>query len=464
VKDILSWVLKRDYKSFLIKSFYTLHHNERFEDNWHLDLITEYLQAIAKGDIKRLIINIPPRSLKSICTSVAWPAWLLAQNPANKIISASYSQALSNKHGMDCRKIILSNWYKECFPDTVIVKGQNTKNKFLTEYNGFRFATSIGGTLTGEGADFLIVDDPLTPLQALSSSFRNRANIWFEQTFTSRLNDKKRGAIVIVMQRLHVNDLTGFLNQGDKEEWHLLNIPMVATKNEDIIYGDFNYKRVAGEYLHIKRDGEKEILNLKKTMGSYAFEAQYQQNPVPLDGGIIKKSWLQYYMRAPEFEAIYQSWDCAIKVSQNNDYSVCTTWGVYNGNYYLIDVVKARFEYPMLKKEILLNASKYKPSALIIEDKASGQQLIQDLHCSGLNIIKYMPKFDKMTRLIITSHIFESGRILLPHNKDWLNEFIHELTIFPNAEHDDQIDSSTQFLGWIENHQKHKSNFTVRRL
>jgi len=464
MRTLLKKILLCDFKSFLLKTFHTLHHNQEFLDNWHISLISEYLQAVTNGKIKRLIINIPPRSLKSICVNVAWPAWLLANDPSRKIITASYSQALSAKHALDCRQIMNSHWYEENFPDARALRGHNTQSKFATAKNGFRIATSVGGTLTGEGADFLIVDDPLTPMQALSNYFRKRANIWFEQTLTSRLNSQKEGAIIIVMQRLHVKDLTGFLIEKDPENWQLLNIPLIAEKNELIQYNNFSYSRKAGEYLHNDRAGSKEIEHLKKALGSYAFAAQYQQNPRPLNGGIIKQSWLKYYDIEPKFETIYQSWDCAIKPSKTNDYTVCTTWGVYNSNYYLIDVLRERLDYPSLKKTIINNALNFKPNAVIVEDKASGQQIIQELTNNGLNIIKIMPKFDKLTRLIINSNIFESGRVFLPINKNWSVDFFSELLAFPNTNFDDQIDSTTQFLEWIENKKTTNCNYSVRKL
>jgi predicted phage terminase large subunit-like protein len=240
---------------------------------------------------------------------------------------------------------------------------------------------------------------------------------------------------------------------------------MIAEQDEDIQYNKFYYQRQNGEYLHSKRDGDKEVENLKKTMGHYAFSAQYQQNPMPVEGGIIKNNWLQYYNSKPGFNAIYQSWDCAIKAGKNNDYSVCTTWGILDNKYYLVDVFRSRLEYPALKKEIINKFNQYKPIAVIIEDKASGQQLIQELNNSGISIIKYTPKFDKVTRLILTSHLFESGRVLIYSNRLWVDDFICELSLFPNSDHDDQVDSMTQFLTWGENHHKKgKETLSIRQL
>ena len=463
MRNILNKILLSDFKSFLKKSFSYLHHDQQFLDNWHLDLISEYLMAVVQSKIKRLIINIPPRFLKSICVSAAWPAWLLAKNPAYKIISASYSQALSTKHNIDCKNIIQSSWYGEAFPRSKIIQGQNSKNKFVTEYGGFRLATSVGGTLTGEGADFLIIDDPLTPMQALSDKFRNRANTWFEQTFASRLNSLKHGRIVIVMQRLHINDLTGFLLKKSHKTWHVLKLPFIAEDDTFIEFGNFSYRRKSGDYLHVGRYNIDDIDGIKNALGSYAFSSQYQQEPLYLEGNIIKNSWLKYYDDQSDFDEIYQSWDCAIKTSYQNDYSVCTTWGIKDSKYYLIDVFRDKLDYPSLKKTVYNKALDIKPNAIIIEDKASGQQILQEL-TESLNIIKYNPKYDKITRFVLVSSIFEAGKVFIPSNKAWLENFLSELRGFPNVDHDDQIDSMTQFLIWAQNKESKAISYSVRSL
>lgn len=454
MKNIMTKIFIQDFKSFLIKSFFTLHHHQRFADNWHFDFLSKYLESAEQRKITRLIINIAPRSLKSICISVAWPAWLLAINPSYKIIAASYSQALSVKHSIDCRKIMMSDWYQQLFHNTKIAIGENSKNKFVTERHGFRLATSIGGTLTGEGADFLIVDDPMTPMHAFSKAFREKTNRWFEQTLLSRLNDQKHGVIVIIMQRLHVNDLTGFLLKKGYN-WHVINLPLIAEKDEKLSYEQYQYTRKKNELLLPKIYDTNTVEELKKNLGMYTFAAQYQQSPIQLNTGIIKTDWIQYYEKQPAFEAIFQSWDCAIKAEIDNDYSVCSTWGIYNMSYYLIDIVRQKLIYPILKQKIIDHHRLFKPNAVIIEDKASGQQIIQELQHQDINIIKYVPQHDKTTRLILISTVFESNKVMLPKSATWLEDFVYELTNFPNTEHDDQIDSTTQFLTWFEKKNQH---------
>jgi hypothetical protein len=226
IKQILKKVINTNFQAFFLKSFYSLHPKHKFDKNWHIEYILRGLQSLEDGKSKRLIINMPPRYLKSFCVSVVWPAWLLAQNPNTKIIVASHSLRLAKKLSADCRDIINSKWYQEAF-QTRPSDQQNTKEKFMTSAHGFRIACSVGSNITGEGADYLVVDDPITPQQVFSKKYRQKVNEWFSHTFASRLNDKKRGAILVVMQRLHNYDLTDYLlKRGD---WQVMRIAAIAT-------------------------------------------------------------------------------------------------------------------------------------------------------------------------------------------------------------------------------------------
>ena len=431
IQNILNKIVKKNFKYFLQKSFYTLHPNTPFINNWHINLICEYLNALENKQIKRLIINIPPRYLKSFCISVAWTAWLLAKKSTRKILVASHSMQLSKKLSLDCKSIINSEWYRNIF-DINISKKQDTKEKFCTTSHGSRTACSIGSNITGEGADYLIVDDPLTPIQALSTKKLNKVNDWFSNTFLTRLNDKKTGIVVIIMQRLHNNDLSGYLLKN--QNWKYLKIPVISQNDEKIHYHKFSYFRKKGELLCDKREGKNEINFLKKELGEYAFSAQYQQNPTNINNGYIKRSWIQRYSKKPNFNFIYQSWDTAIKTGINNDYSICISWGVTNNAYYLIDVFKRKLNYPDLKNIIVEKHAEFNPNGVIIEDKASGQQLIQDLkQISQIPIVKFLPKNSKFIRFISVLSIFESEKIYLPKNSTWLSEFEAEILSFPES-------------------------------
>jgi len=439
-------ILKNDFYSFLVKTFHTINPNTEFLPNWHIRLIAEYLQAAEKGDVKRLVINLPPRSLKSLIVSVAWPAWLLGQDSARRIIGASYAQGLSVKHALDCRRVVTSEWYGRIFPKFRLAKAQNQKSKFMTTSQGYRIATSVGGSITGEGGNFLIIDDPHNPIHINSMVKRQKVIEWFDKTFSTRLDDKKKGVIILVMQRLHQEDLSGYLLE---KGWDNLVLPAIAREKKVYKLGKLEINREAGEFLQSARENALEMARAKEDLGSGGFAAQYQQDPISFTGNIIKPEWLRRYSGVPVITNCFQSWDTAIKINDTNDYSVCTSWAEGEGGYYLLDVFRARLEYPFLKKEVMNQAAKWKPEAILIEDKASGQSLIQDLKKERhLPIIPIKVQLGKIVRAVKVSCLIEAGKVFLPQKAEWLADYEKELFTFPAVKHDDQIDSTSQFLEW----------------
>lgn len=449
-KEFLQAVLRSDFSSFIGKVFATINPGAKYQHNWHIDLIAEYLEAARLGQIKRLIINMPPRALKSVCVSVAWPTWLLAQNATTRIMVASYSATLSIKHSLDSRMVISADWYQKLFPKTRLSKKHNQKSKFLTSENGFRFATSVGGSATGEGGDFLIIDDPHNPTQINSVRMRNRAIEWFEQTFVSRLNDKKSGVIVLVMQRLHQDDLSNHLQTSGG--WQILTIPAIATQNTEYHFNNFYKFYQEGELLNCTRDTAEILQNLEKEIGSRNYAAQFLQEPLPANYNLLSPENIQYFDQIPKkFDFFAQSWDTAIKTSDNADYSVGTIWGVYSDRYYLIDMIRKKLTYSALKQEIEKQLHKTKPRFTLIEDKASGQSLIQDLKLAGFtSITPIRPVFDKITRFAACVPLFESGRTLIPSRSSFNRILVNEITNFPNCRNDDIVDSISQFLNFIK--------------
>lgn len=442
-------LLRRDFSLFLRKCFATLHPDRTLLPNWHLELIGHYLEACAKGEIRRLIINIPPRSLKSIAVSVAWPAFLLGHDPSRRIIGASYAASLSIKHSLDCRAILQSAWYRRIFPETVLSDVQNEKHRFATTRHGHRIATSVGGSITGEGGDILILDDPQNPSQALAENTRQHAAEWFGQTFLSRLDDKRKGAIVVVMQRLHEDDLTGHLLR--KGGWEVLDIPAIAEEEREYRIGAFHVRRRAGEVLHPQREDAMMLDELKRELGSRAFASQYQQRPVPQDGEMVRREWFRRHKDAPQnCTRIVQSWDTGIKAGMSHDPSVCITFGEKDGEAFVLDVTVVRAEYPDLRRMVTRMAREYGADAVLMEDKASGQSLIQDIRWQGegVPIVPVMPVQDKVTRFAAVSAMIEAGMVSLPVEAVWLAAFETEVMGFPNAKHDDQVDALSQYLNW----------------
>ena len=444
---------KINFLKFIKLCFQTVAPGCKYNNYQYIKVIADRLEAACNGKIRRIIFNMPPRSMKSICTSVAWPAWILGNQPTARIIVASYSRLLSEKHSLDTRYIMQSDWYRELFPEVKLSKEQNTKYKFLTVQRGFRIATSVGGTLTGEGGDFIIVDDPLNPAQALSKTFRRRAANWFDQTLVTRFNDRKKGVIVLIMHRLHQEDLTGHLLSKPGSIWHQICLPMLSEKEQVInstMIKDKLYSRKINQLLYPL--DKEEIKMIKVELGSYAFSAQYQQSPLPLSSGVIKQEWLKRYKNLPQdFTHVTQSWDTAISVNSSSDFSVCTTWTKIDNRFYLIDVYRAKLEYPKLKKQFLSLAERWNPHAILVEAKTSGQQLLQELKVnSNLPIIAIVPHNDKLTRLHQVISLIEAVRVFLPYHAIWLSDFECEILMFPETHHDDQVDSTVQYLQWIK--------------
>lgn len=445
-------VLRQDLSSFIAKCFQTLNPATTYLPNWHIDLIAEYLQACMRGEIKRLVIAMPPRALKSVSVSVAWPAWVLGHNPSQRVMAASYAASLSVKHSVDCRHILQAPWYRALFPATVLTRDQNTKHKFMTTKHGFRFATSVGASAIGEGGDILIVDDPMNPVQALSSAAREQVFEWFRHSFLTRLNNKETGCVVVVMQRLHPDDLVGQLLESGVGGWEVLSLPAISEEDCAFRFGGVHYLRKAGEALHTAREGAARLRQLKQELGSHVFSAQYQQSPQRIEGALIMRHWFQHYdeVESEGVIRIVQSWDTAIKAGANHDASVCATWAEAVSGYYLLDMAVMRLEYPALKQAIVRLAERFRPHVVLLEDAGSGQSLLQDLRReSQLPLIGVRPHLDKVTRLAAVSALVESGRVWLPRRAAWLADFESELYSFPAGKHDDQVDAFSQYLNWV---------------
>jgi predicted phage terminase large subunit-like protein len=449
------YVLRRDFVSFIQRSFYELNPQTQFIPGPHIELMAAKLEACRRGKIKRLIINLPPRGLKSHCTSIAFVAWLLGHNPAAHVICASYGQDLADKLARDCRNVMLSPWYQRLFATRL--PNRQAVHDFSTTEQGSRMATSVGGVLTGRGADVILLDDPLKPDDALSEPRRKGVNDWYDNTLLSRLNNKANGCIIIIMQRLHQDDLVGHVLE--QEEWDVLSFSAIAEKEEsrsiESIFGIRPYRRRAGEALHPERESLPIYQSIRQTIGEYNFTSQYQQNPSPPGGAMVKTDWFRYFEPGEQpatFSQIVQSWDTANKATDLSDYSVCTTWGVLYKQYYLLDVYRQKLNYPDLKRAVLKLAKQYDAKNIIIEDKASGTQLIQDLKSEfvyGIGEYKPSPGTDKIMRLHSQTAMFENGFVYLPRNALWLADYVHELTSFPGSRYDDQVDSTTQFLDYI---------------
>lgn len=477
-EDLLNAILRTDFCALIQKVFNTLNPGIEYEANWHIEAVAHYLACIEDGDINRLLITQPPRSLKSIITSVAWVAWCLGHNPSKSFICISYSQDLAADLSAKFKLVIQSEWYRELFPATIFTRLSEGEAK--TSRGGGRITTSIGGTLTGRGADVVIIDDPLKAEDAASVTARKRVIDWYQGTLMSRLNNQKHGAILVVMQRLHEDDLAGHIldrdtdqdiratedtdpkNTASRKMWTHLNLPATAVEDQHIALSPTRtYLRREGDILHPAREGITELTRLKRELGSQRYSAQYQQNPIPLEGNLIKRDWFLSYtpedlilLRVKQYVRVVQSWDIAMSTTETADWSVCTTWIMDRSNHYLIDVLRVRRNFPELKRLVATHASKYAAKAILLERTGIGEPLYQDLWNNppmGMpKPIGIKVKDDKIVRMEAQSAKIENGHVYLPEDALWLDTYLHELMAFPTSKHDDQVDSTSQYLNWAE--------------
>jgi predicted phage terminase large subunit-like protein len=439
-------LLENDFAGFCHAAWSILEPATTFLDNWHLDLVCEYLTLVQRREIRRLIINIPPRHEKSLLTTVFFPCWVWALQPATRFICSSYAETLSIKHSLDRRSLITSSWYQSLWGDRVsFADDQNAKSEFLNTKRGHMVATSTGGSITGKGADIVIVDDPHNPLQALSDADRATALRYFDIALSTRLDQPKTGCIVVIMQRLHESDLTGHLIQG--QGWEQLVLPAEAEVEE-------TRKFPLSQRVHVRKPGDllwderfpKEVLDrVKVRLGSYAYAGQYQQRPSPAEGGILKRGWWKRYDVMPaKFDQQLQSWDMTFKDSKGSDFVVGQVWGRIGSNKYLLDQVRARMSFSQSIHAVRTLSEKWpEATAKLVEDKANGPAIIDTLKGHITGIIAITPQGSKEARAAAASPEVEAGNYHVPNNKMG-DEFIEECASFPNGSHDDQVDTWSQ--------------------
>ena len=363
---------------------------------------------------------------------------------------ASYSQDLARLHANQTRTIIESDWYKRDFPGTRISDRGNRALEIETTAGGVRKAVSVGGSITGFGADLIIVDDCMKADEARSAAVRQELRNWYTNTLLSRLNDKATGCIISIQQRLHEDDLPAYLLEKD---YRHLNLPSIATKDELIPIGKgIDHHRRVGDLLNPSREDEETLEQLRRELGPVAFSAQYQQEPVTPEGNMIRLEWFGTYDEAPPRHRILkvvQSWDTGMTSQPTSDYSVCTTWGfeLESKKWYLLDVFRRRLDYPDLKRAVVELRDRYKADKVIIEEAGSGYALYQDLRATGkLRLLMIRPVASKEERFNGCLGEVEAGHFLLPSEAHWLDDFRHELQAFPDGRYDDQADSFSQFV------------------
>lgn len=440
---------------FLIRGFREINTDQELRPSDYLEAMAYPLQQVVRSDLRRLIINIAPRHLKSFCASVALPAWILGHNQAAKIIVVSYSAVLAKDLTRQYRRLISSEFYRSCFP--AVKASQSTDMETHLSAGGYRMAASLDGSLTGRGGDLIIIDDPQNASDMGAPAERDRFKTVYDDALYSRLDNKQTGGIVLVTQRLHEDDATAHL-LSKADSWHHLKLPAIAERPEEIPIGPGRaWPRHQGDLLAPHRETAELLEQIRSDIGPSNFSAQYLQEPVHATGAMFRIERIQRYKELPDrekFEHIVQSWDTAYTPEARSYYSVCTTWGYCRNQWYLLDAYRAKLEFPELKAEVVRRRLSFQAARVIIEWAGSGlsllQQLIQESRFLGNSPwAAYRPRLDKISRANGVLGKIEEGRVLLPEQSPWLPDFLNELWAFPNGCHDDQVDSMVQFIDYM---------------
>jgi len=410
--------------------------------------LSDALERIERGELKRLIVLMPPRHGKSEIISLRFPCWYLARHPEDYIVQAGYAESIALTHSRQARDIFISLEMTRLFPDIhyrperagqeTVVPERQAAHEWGTKQGGSYYAVGIGGGLTGRGFNIGIIDDPVKDEEeAASETIREKNWDWYQKVFRTRA--EPNAAIIVVMTRWHQDDLVGRLLKQSQEDpkadqWEVLHFPALSE----------------GEALWPERYPVDVLRAIQSSIGSRAFESLYQGNPTIAEGQIIKREWWKYYRERPQFERKLHSWDTAFKDKTQNDYSVCTVWGEAWNGYYLLDVWRGKVEFPELKRVAISLYERDFPDVVIVEDKASGQSLIQELQRNTrIPILPVKVDVNKVARANSATPLIEAGKVYLPESARWLFDYIEELSAFPNAEHDDQVDSTTQALSFM---------------
>lgn len=413
----------------------------------HHELMARKFEQIANGEIKRLIINMPPRHTKSEFASFMLPAWFLGRFPNKKIIQCSNTAELAVGFGRKVRNLVDSDVYGQIFPNVSLRSDSKAAGRWSTNGNGEYFAIGVGGTVTGKGADLLIIDDPHSEQEAALAagdpSVYDKVFEWYTSGPRQRL--QPGGSIVVVMTRWAKRDLTGRILQSmvdrDGDEWEIIELPAILPSEKPLWPEFWSYD---------------ELSKLRIELPLSKWQAQYQQDPTSEEGALVKREWWQEWENEnpPYCQFIIQSWDTAFTKNERSDYSACTTWGVFykdenenDPHIILLDAFKERMEFPELKARALEYYQEWQPDAFIVEAKASGAPLVFELRRMGIPVQEFTPTRgnDKISRLNSVTDLFASGKVWAPR-KRWAEEVIEEMAAFPNSDHDDLVDSSTQAL------------------
>lgn len=465
------------YKFFVNFAWPVLEPSTKYVDNWHIHAICEHLQAITRGELTRLIINLPFRMLKSTLVSQAWPAWEWLNTPSTQWLTASFAKDLAIRDAVNSRRIIESDAYQQCYGDLfAMTTDQNVKSRYENTARGTRFVTSTDAGATGFGGNRILVDDPLNAKEADSEIARNASIEWFRGTISTRFNNPKEDAAVIVHQRLHENDLTGFLLREQPGIWEHLVLPMRHESKRMVTFGGkvmekdvsdivtitgFSDPRTEeGELLHPARLDEEGVKILELSLGAYHTAAQLQQNPTSRGGVIFKRGDWKFYKALPTMDEVVLSLDCTFKgetgKNKKVDFVALQVWGRKGSDKYLMKRIKERMGFSATVAQLKAVAAQYPGyTAILIEDKANGPAVIETLQKERAlsAVIAINPEGGKTARAYAIQPEHEAGNLWLPDpsiDAD-IETYLNELSAFPASVNDDETDATTQAINWYKN-------------
>lgn len=443
---------RANFYIFAKQAFVELHPGVQLDEAPYIEALAFAIQEVADGRNRRLNINVPPRHLKSFLVSVALPAWLMGRDPSFKTLFAAYGQDLADEHGRNFLKLVRTPFFRDLFPQFMV--SRSTSSEVSTTLGGFRRATGAGGSMTGFGADLIIIDDLTKAADAHSPATLESAHALYRETILSRFNNKAEGRLIAIQQRIHENDLSGML----LENQDFTNVVMPASAVEPQSFPLYNgrvYRRNPGDLLNPARESQSTLDRLRREMGDAAFSAQYQQNPIPPGGNRVRWDWFPRYDNPPErgeLEYVVQSWDTAVTGLPTSDFSVCLTFGLHRGRWFMLDVHRQKHDYPELRQAARAQFRRWAPELVLIESAGTGPSLARELRdTDGIGparVLTQSVRLPKDVRLEAQTARLEDGFISLPAEAPWLAELRHELLGFPNARYDDQVDALSQFVAW----------------
>lgn len=451
---------RRELSEFVKAAWPIIEPGTEYLPNWHIDLQCEYLTLAAHREITRLALEDPPRHMKSTLVSVMWPCWVWTWNPMARFLFAAHSMGLSTKHSLDRRAILQSDWYRTHWPSVQLADDNNLKTVFGNNEQGIMRAQAVGAGTTGFGGDYIVADDLVSAIHGDSRTWREGANTFFDRALYNRLDDKKHGVIVVIMQRLHCDDLIGHIEKTQQEHWTFVKIPAIATKDEDIRFPISGHivHRHTGDILWPEREGAEELRAERERLGSYGFSAQYQQEPVPMEGALAKREWFKIVPEAPAgIRRLVRYWDLAAtepKPGRDPDYTASCLMGQLDGVFYILHMTHARLS-PLHVEDSIRQCAALDSEYAEAHRARYSISIEQEPGSSGVNTIDHYARqvlvgFD-FSGERVTGDKFERGRPFLAAceagnvccvNGPWVQEYLDEMSTLGVGDHDDLYDSA----------------------